>query len=455
MKDAKILIVDDEEDILLTLKLLLKKQVARVITESNPYHIPRHLRMHDPDLVLLDMNYRRGDTSGDEGFKWLAKIKELQPETEVVIITAHGDIELAVKALKEGALDFVEKPWENDKLIKTLQAAMRVSLSEKKVTSMHEAQQGPSGDGSGKPPNFIANGKSMMEILSIIEKVSDTDANVLILGENGTGKEVAARQIHAKSTRRNKAFVKVDLGAIPDTLMESELFGHKQGAFTDARNDRIGRFQAADGGTLFLDEIGNLSLASQTKLLSALQNRVITPLGSAQPVPVDIRLICATNMPLHDMVAERQFRQDLLYRINTVELLVPPLRDRADDIPVLTNYFLDIFKKKYRKVQLEVSEELMSTLVRKKWPGNIRELRHTIERGVIMSDGSDLDLNATSRSQQVSHHEDSEESLNLENMERKLIIRALRINQGNVSKAAKELGLTRGALYRRIDKYDL
>ena len=448
MKDAKILVIDDEEDILLTLKLLLKKHVARVITETNPYHIPRLLRMHEPDLVLLDMNYRRGDTSGDEGFKWLAKIKELQPDTEVVIITAHGDIELAVKALKQGALDFVEKPWDNDKLIATLQAAMRVSLSEQRISTLQ-------GDNAAQQPNFIANGKSMMEILSIIEKVSTTDANVLILGENGTGKEVAARQIHAKSTRSKKAFVKVDLGAIPDTLIESELFGHKQGAFTDARSDRVGRFHAADGGTLFLDEIGNLSLPSQSKLLSVLQNRIITPLGASTSQPIDIRLICATNMPLHNMVKENQFRQDLLYRINTVELLVPPLRDRIDDIPVLANYFLDLFKKKYEKPHLDISEKSLTALVRKKWPGNIRELRHTIERAVILSDGNDLDLKATTTNVALEQDNETETSLNLENMERKLIVRALRINQSNVSKAAKELGLTRGALYRRIDKYEL
>lgn len=452
MKDAKILVIDDEEDILLTLKLLLKKHVSRVITETNPYHLPRLLRMHEPDLVLLDMNYRRGDTSGDEGFKWLAKIKELQPDTEVIIITAHGDIELAVKALKKGALDFVEKPWENHKLIATLEAAMRVSLSEKQVSSL---QTGGAGSAAAQQPNFIASGKSMMEILSMIEKVSGTDANVLILGENGTGKEVAARQIHAKSTRSKKAFVKVDLGAIPDTLIESELFGHKQGAFTDARSDRMGRFQVADGGTLFLDEIGNLSLPSQSKLLSVLQNRIITPLGSPDSVGIDIRLICATNMPLHDMVQENKFRQDLLYRINTVELLVPPLRDRTDDIPVLANYFLDLFKKQYKKPQLEISEKSLEGLIRKRWPGNIRELRHTIERAVILSEGDDLDLKSSAPMIKKGAEMDATESLNLESMERKLIVRALRINQNNVSKAAKELGLTRGALYRRMDKYGL
>ncbi|MBX2817899.1 MAG: sigma-54 dependent transcriptional regulator [Saprospiraceae bacterium] len=449
-REGVIVVVDDDPDILLTLKMLLKKHFRRIITESNPYHLPRLLRTHEPDIVLLDMNFHRGDTSAQEGLKWLGKIKELRPDSEVIIITAHGDVELAVRALKAGATDFVEKPWHNDKLVQTVKqtyitAKTGADASDESAT----ASKAPSED-------YIAASGEMVEINRKMQKVSSTNADVLILGENGTGKEVAARIIHQKSGRSSAAFVKVDLGAIPDSLFESELFGHKKGAFTDAQQDRIGRMESAQGGTLFLDEIGNLSIPSQAKLLSALQNRAIIPLGSSTPVQVDFRLICATNMPIHEMVNENKFRQDLLYRINTVEIVLPPLRNRIEDIPTLANHFLKTFSEKYDRPELILTAEAIDSLRKHLWPGNIRELRHTIERAVILAESAQLAFPTSSlASNDYLGSPNEQNSLNLERMERKLIVRALKVNDGNVSKAAQDLGLTRGALYRRIEKFQL
>ncbi len=454
---GSVLIVDDEEDILFTLRMFLKQHYERVFTEQNPQHLPRALRQYEPDVVLLDMNFRKGDTSGEEGLQWLAKTLELRPGVQVIMITAYGEVEKAVRALKTGAVDFVEKPWRNEKLLATVQAAFNLGKSRQEVQQLQTRQRALNEHLDQTAGEIIGNSPAMLEVFKTIEKVAATDANILILGENGTGKELVARAIHRASLRHDQVFVNVDLGAIPESLFESELFGHKKGAFTDAREDRAGRFEAAHGGTLFLDEIGNLSLPMQAKLLAALQNRQIVRVGSNQPVAVDIRLICATNMPIYDNVRDKTFRQDLLYRINTVEINLPPLRAREGDIPLLAEYFLKLYAKKYQKGELELHPAARQKLEQYPWPGNIRELRHAIERAVILPE-----KNVLTPGDFLLHpdfHQSPEfrtdETLNLEEMEKKLIQRAMTKHQGNISKAADELGLTRAALYRRLEKHGL
>ncbi len=454
--EATVLVVDDEEDILLSLKMLLKKKVKRIFTESNPYHIPRLLRQHKPDLVLLDMNFRKGATQGKEGLSWLAKIKELNNDTQVIVITAHGDIDIAVSALKQGAADFIEKPWRNEKLLATVQSALKISQSQKEIRQLQNTRQILKDQLNQLSGEMIGQSASMQKVYNSIDKVAVTDANVLILGENGTGKEMVARAIHQKSARSKEVFIKVDLGAIPESLFESEMFGHRKGAFTDAKEDRVGRFQAAHGGTLFLDEIGNLSLTSQAKLLSVIQNRYVIPVGSNDPVSIDIRLICATNMPLAEMVNNQTFRQDLLYRINTVEIKVPPLRERIGDISLLSTYFLEQFSRKYNRTGMRISNEGMKQLELHDWKGNIRELRHLLERAVIMTDKQELTPDDFSFNLKHKESNDIDNNpLNIEKMERKLVLRALQLHKGNITKAAEELGLTRAALYRRLEKFNL
>ena len=459
MKQAgTILIVDDEEDILFSLRMFLKQHFERVFTEENPQHLPRLLKQYEPDVLLLDMNFRKGDTSGEEGLQWLQKAVETRPGVQVIMITAYGEVEKAVRALKTGAADFVEKPWRNEKLLATVHAAFNLSRSRQEVQQLQTRQralteqlgQGGSGDIVGQSP-------AVVEVFKTIDKVAGTDANILILGENGTGKELVARAIHKASGRRDQAFINVDLGAIPESLFESELFGHKKGAFTDAREDRAGRFEAAEGGTLFLDEIGNLSLPMQAKLLAALQNREIIRVGSNKAIPVDIRLICATNMPLYEMVREKTFRQDLLYRINTVELNLPSLRAREGDVVLLAEHFLRQYAKKYQKGELELHPSARQKLEQYPWPGNIRELRHAIERAVILSEKNILTPGDFLLHPDFHQSPDfrTDETLNLEEMEKKLIQRAMTKHQGNISKAADELGLTRAALYRRLEKHGL
>ena len=459
MKQAgKILIVDDEEDILLSMRLFLSQHFKFVQTENNPYHLPRHLRSNHFDLILLDMNFKKGDTSGRDGMMWLQKIMELQPKACVIMITAYADVKTAVEAVKAGATDFIEKPWRNEKLLTTLLAAYELSQSRQEVEKLEQTQQVLSNDMDLPFGEIIGQSKAMQQIYNLINKVAITDANVLILGENGTGKELIARAIHRQSKRSKEVFINVDLGAIAESLFESELFGHKKGAFTDAREDRSGRFEIASGGTLFLDEIGNLSLPLQAKLLSALQNRQIRRIGSNDPIPVDIRLICATNMPLYDMVKEHGFRQDLLYRINTVELQLPPLRERKEDIPLLVDHFLNTYTKKYHKPALRIAPETLTKLEEYPWPGNIRELRHAVERAVILCEGNQLQLSdfiLQAEDNQKENQDQNFEHFNLAEIERWAIRKALTKHQGNISKAADELGLTRAALYRRLAKYDL
>jgi two-component system, NtrC family, response regulator HydG len=451
---GKILMIDDDEDVLLAAKMLLKKQNHHVIIEKNPNKIPFLLNNDTYDVILLDMNFSKDITSGKEGFYWLEQILEKDPNAVVILITAFGDVEMAVKALKKGATDFILKPWQNEKLVATISTAIRLKKSYNQVDKLKKAKEMLEEQISKPFGEIIGQSTAIREVFAMINKVAKTDANVLILGENGTGKELIARAIHQRSLRKDNSFVSVDMGAITETLFESELFGHKKGAFTDAREDRPGRFELATGGTLFLDEIGNLSMSLQSKLLSALQSRQVTRVGSNQPVPVDIRLICATNMPLTKMVQEGTFRQDLLYRINTVEIQVPPLSDRVEDIPLLAEHYLNHYAKKYHKAVTTIAPEALDKLKRYAWPGNIRELQHAIERAVIMTDSSSLQETDFLFSRSLTKGPPSN-TLNLDEVEKAAIAKALQMHAGNISKAADELGLTRASLYRRMEKYGL
>ncbi|MFC4873079.1 sigma-54-dependent transcriptional regulator [Negadavirga shengliensis] len=453
---GKILIVDDNEDLLFAAKMLLKKHAREVTIEKDPRRIPFLVNNNSYDVILLDMNFTEDTTSGKEGFHWLKQIKEIDPQAVVILITAFGDVEMAVQALKEGATDFILKPWQNEKLLATLSAAVKLRESYEQVDRLSNKQKQLQADIKKPFSDIIGQSATMKNVFSIIDKVAKTDANVLILGENGTGKELIARAIHDRSERKDEIFVGVDMGAITESLFESELFGHKKGAYTDAKEDRAGRFEVADKGTLFLDEIGNLSMPLQSKLLTVLQRREVTRIGTNKPIPVDIRLICATNMPLHDMIMDSTFRQDLLYRINTVEIFLPPLRDRQDDIPILANHFLKIYSNKYRKNFKGFRENAIQLLQRYSWPGNIRELQHAIERAIIMAEGDELDsrdfffLSAKPTNEKINNS-----TFNLDEVEKNVIQKAIDKNGGNISKAAKELGLTRASLYRRLEKYGL
>lgn len=456
-KQGKILIVDDNEDLLKAARMHLKRHFSQVDTEKNPEALPPLMNNEDYDVILLDMNFTKDVSSGREGYYWLERILQLDPSAVVVLITAYGDIQMAVKAIKAGATDFVLKPWENEKLLATLYSAMRLRESRDVIESLkiknHEINQAL----NERYSEIIGQSSAMQKIFQTIDRVAKTDANVLILGENGTGKELIARAIHRNSARKNENFASVDLGSITETLFESELFGHKKGSFTDAKEDRAGRFELANGGTLFLDEIGNLSLPLQAKLLTVLQNRKVSRVGANKDTPIDIRLICATNMPLYEMVKENRFRQDLLYRINTIEIEIPALRERFEDIPLLANHFLKHYASKYDKHVTKISEGAMARMHKHPWPGNIRELQHAIERAIILSSGSVLqpeDFNFAP----AAAKEDGQLSLeqyNLEEVEKLLIRKVLKKYNGNITQAASELGLTRSSLYRRLEKYGL
>ena len=455
-KISKILIIDDDEDILLAAKMLLKRYVQKIIIEKNPKKIP-FLMNHDTyDVILLDMNFSEDTTSGKEGIFWLKEILERDPQAVVIMITAFGDVETAVETLKLGATDFVLKPWQNEKLIATISAAHKLKSSYSEVKSLKESKKQLVQDMNQSFGEMLGESASMRNVKSIIEKVAKTDANILILGENGTGKELVARAIHRNSSRSEKDFIGVDMGAISETLFESELFGYKKGAFTDAKEDRVGRFEIANKGTLFLDEIGNLPLNQQSKLLAVLQNREVKPLGSNKSVNIDIRLICATNMHLHDMIKDQSFRQDLMYRINTVEIFLPPLRERGDDIPLLANHFLGIYNKKYKKQIKKISSSALTKLQKYPWPGNVRELQHAIERAIIMTDTDVIQADDFFfLNQKGDTQVQNENVLNLDEVEKNVIEKALHKHNGNISQAAKELGLTRASLYRRLEKYGL
>ena len=453
---GKILIIDDDEDVLIAAKLLLKKHAKEVLIEKNPKKIPFLMNNGTYDVILLDMNFSKDTTSGKEGFYWLEQILQADPQAVVVLITAFGGVEMAVKALKQGATDFVLKPWQNEKLIATLSAAIKLKESYKEVNKLKKAKKQLEDDLSKPFKDIIGDSPAMKNVFSIIDKVAGTDANVLILGENGTGKELVARAIHQRSLRKDNVFVSVDMGAITETLFESELFGHKKGAFTDAKDDRAGRFEVASSGSLFLDEIGNLSMPLQSKLLTALQSRQITRIGSNKPMDVDIRLICATNMHVYEMVAENTFRQDLLYRINTVEIHLPPLRERQDDIGLLADHFVKVYCDKYRKATKKLAPSTHKKLSKYSWPGNIRELQHAIERAIIMSEGNILmPDDFFFLVQKTDSLNETQDNLNLDEVEKNVILKAINKHSGNISKAAKELGLTRASLYRRLEKHEL
>ncbi|MCB7480528.1 sigma-54-dependent transcriptional regulator [Christiangramia sediminis] len=445
LKDSKILVIDDDPDVLIAMRLLLKSHVAEITAEKNPSNLPAKISEKKFDVIILDMNFNGLVNTGNEGIFWLNRIKELSPETDVILITAYGDIELAIRSLKEGASDFIIKPWKNDKLIESL---TKIVKKRKKPGSRSAINTGET--------KIIGESEEIKQVFSKIEKVAPTDANILILGENGTGKDLVARAIHENSTRRNKPFVKVDVGALTSSLFESELFGYKKGAFTDAREDRKGRFEAANGGTLFLDEIGNISLRQQARLLTVLQNRKITPLGSNDSVEVDIRLICATNLKISELSDENKFRKDLIYRINTVDIIIPPLRARGTDITLLTRFFLDFYSDKYSKAAFKVEKSFLDKLKKHSFPGNVRELQYVVERAVIMSENSVLEDEDLSFSAIESASGKQEiDDLRLETVEKNTILKVIDKNRGNISKSAKELGITRAALYRRLDKYDL
>ena len=455
-KVGKILAVDDNEDILFALKLLLKQHVEVITTVNDPERIPDLLKEEDYDVILLDMNFTKDAISGQEGFDWLAKILEIDPDAVVCFITAYGDAEKAVKAIKAGATDFILKPWQNEKLLATISSSVKLKRSRKEASGLRSKQQEISAVYDQPFHEFIGNSVEMHKVFNTVTKVAATDANVLILGENGTGKELVARALHRNSSRKDEVFISVDLGSIAETLFESELFGHEKGAFTDAKKMKQGRFEIAHGGTLFLDEIGNLSLPMQTKLLTVIERREVIRVGSNRPIPVDVRLICATNIDIHDMVQENKFRQDLLYRINTVEIHLPPLRERTGDIPLLVDHFLKIYSKKYKKNVKGISSHAIKTLNQYHWPGNVRELQHAIERAIIMSDGTQLEpgdflLSAPSKK----FGELELDTYNLEDIEKSIINKVLKQHQGNITQAASDLGLTRTSLYRRMEKYDL
>lgn len=448
LNNATILVLDDDKDVLTAIKLLLKNEVKEVVTEKNPENLILLLKKHSFDLILLDMNFNSSINTGNEGIYWLKKVKETKSSASVIMITAYADIDLAVRSLKEGASDFVMKPWNNQKLVETIKEI----LKKKDTSTSHQKTE------HYEDLGLIGKSEVMQDIFNKIEKVAPTDANILILGENGTGKDLIAKAIHQKSLRASKAYVKVDVGALTESLFESELFGHKKGAFTDAREDREGRFEAASGGTLFMDEIGNISLQQQIKLLTVLQNRQVTRLGTNTPVPVDIRLLCATNMPLVELANEQKFRKDLIYRINTVEIVVPPLRARKDDIDLLARHFINFYGTKYLKPEIQLSEKALKKLLDYHYPGNVRELQYIIERAVIMSDEELLhphDLIFSPMEPDVKLLNDADSETKLSAIEKQTILRVIDKNNGNITKAAKELGITRTALYRRLSKYEI
>jgi len=451
LKNASILIIDDDPDVLTAVRLLLKTEVKEVQTEKNPENLRSLLAKQSFDVILLDMNFNSSINTGNEGIFWLNKIKEFKSNAAVVMITAYGHIDLAVRSLKEGAADFVVKPWHNEKLITTIKDALN-NRSGNKPSPKTNGVLSPNGT-----KELLGESEVMQEIFYKIEKIAPTDANILILGENGTGKDLIAKAIHQQSMRADKPYVKVDVGALTESLFESELFGHKKGAFTDAREDRIGRFEAANGGTLFLDEIGNISLHQQAKLLSVLQNRQIMRLGENEPMTIDIRVICATNVSLTELANENRFRKDLIYRINTVEIILPPLRKRSDDIILLANHFSKTYCSKYLKPYMEFDKSATEKLLSYNYPGNVRELQYTIERAVIMADDDTLSAKDIIFSPIETSRADQEEPVEtkLSAVEKNTILKVIEKHSGNISKAAKELGLTRTALYRRLNKYDI
>lgn len=478
-KEGKILIVDDDEDILTAGKLLLKRHFSQVSTCNLPEHIPRFIGDQHFDAIILDMNFGPGESSGAQGFYWLKKILEINPQSVIIMITAHGGVDVAVEAMKLGATDFIAKPWQNEKVIATVSTAVLLGQSRSEAKNLRATNKVlVQASNAVNQQAMVGNSSQMMQVQSLIQRSAPTDANVLILGENGTGKELVAREIHQQSLRAQQLFMSVDLGSISENLFESELFGHKKGAFTGAQSDRVGRLKAADGGTLFLDEIGNLPLHLQAKLLTVLEQRKVIPIGANTAVPFNVRVVCATNLSKDTLKDEQHFRQDLLFRLNTVEINLPALRERPDDIALLAQHYTKLYGKKYQKSdmkQKELSVEAIAAITDYPWPGNVRELRHAIERAIILSRSQTLqpadfqlevsassDKNSKALSQQNAEPQKTEppvmalpSALNLEHLEKHAIAQALKKHRFNISHTAKELGLTRAALYRRMEKHGL
>lgn len=454
MKKGCVLIVDDNLSILKSLQLLLKPEYQKIDILSNPEQLPGMLKAYNYDLILLDMNFKTGINTGNEGLFWLKEILKSDEDAVVVLITAYGDVELAVKGIKQGATDFVQKPWDAEKLIATLNSAYKLRSSKKEISKLKNTQQILTDHATKNHQQIIGKSKAIQHIFSVIDKVAATDANILILGENGTGKDLFARLVHQKSKRSKEVFIAVDMGSVSDSLFESELFGHQKGAFTDAKENRIGKIEAAHGGTLFLDEIANLPFSMQSKILRALQEKQITRLGSNHLMDVDIRLISATNKPIEKLIKEGLFREDLYFRLNTIEITIPPLRDRQDDIVLIAEFFLKKYREKYDKPQLKLTSEALKKLIEYHWPGNVRELKHSIEKAVILS--TNENLKSTDFIFKVEPEEQDEMSgIHLIELEKKALRKAMVLMNNNVSKVAKELGMSRTTLYKKIKKYDL
>ena len=460
MKSGNVLIVDDDDDILTAGRILLRREFGEIITSRDPAEIPGLLADKDIDVLLLDMNFGPGKSSGREGLVWLEEILRLDPQMVVVMITAHGSLNTAVDAMKRGATDFIAKPWQNEKVVATVSTAVQLSRSRKEARTLRQTNEVLLAETVSPDTKIIGESAAARKVMATVKRAAPTDANVLILGENGTGKELIARELHRRSRRASNVFLTIDMGSISETLFESELFGHRKGAFTDAAENRLGRFQAASGGTLFLDEIGNLPLHLQAKLLRVLEQRRVTPVGANESQAIDVRVVAATNVPPTSLKNEDHFRQDLLFRLNTVEITVPPLRDRRDDILPIARHYAAIYSQKYGGRQRSFSPSAEQALHDYSWPGNVRALRHAVERAVILSDSDriapgdlQLDYGGAPRSRPESAPEAI--SLNLEHVERDTIQAALRKHGFNISRTAKELGLTRASLYRRMEKHDL
>jgi DNA-binding NtrC family response regulator len=452
---GKLLIVDDHKQVLKALTQLLEPEFDGITALSNPNQIISCTSREEYDVILLDMNFSAGVNTGNEGIYWLNRILKSDPSAVVVMITAYADVNLAVRAIKEGATDFVVKPWDNNKLITTLQAAFKLRQSKVENKKLRERQKQLNKGIIKQYGPLIGRSQTMENVMQVMKKVARTDADVLVIGENGTGKELIVKDIHNNSRRADEAFISIDMGTITETLFESEMFGHIKGAFTDAKEDKTGWFETASGGTLFLDEIGNLSLSMQSKLLTAIQNRVIYKVGSKTPIPFDVRLICATNKNLEEMISKNLFREDLYYRINTIVIEIPPLRDRGEDIVLLAEHFLKEYAGKYEKFYLKFSSKTLDKLMKYNWPGNVRELRHTVEKAVILSDSDVLTPDDFIISYATPQTKDLEKPSTFDEIEKQAVQTALRNNHGNVLKASKELGLARQTLYNKMQKYNL